>query len=129
VIVGHDDGRGVEFQCPLGDFAHVDFQAIQGSGEQVFHRDDLVSRVEEGNGKHLALVAGQTVAEHRACSGRIGELGSIAPDPRAHEGFGLLDEVALLGGKRLGDSHCCFLWRAGLACAGPPPGPPGRAAP
>ena len=59
MVVGKDDGRGVQLQAAFDHLARVDAGAVDGAGKQDFVVDDAVPVVQEQAGEHLVLEAAQ----------------------------------------------------------------------
>lgn len=72
VIVEEDDGDGVELQGALGNDSRVNVAAVDGAGEQVLGRNDVVLVVEEDGAENL--VRQVSAAGHQVVAGLVGAL-------------------------------------------------------
>lgn len=113
VVVEEDDGDGVELQGTLGNDSRVNVAAVDGAGEQVLGRNDVVLVVEEDGAENL--VRQVSAAGHQVVAGLVGALdAALALKPSLKDGRGSEQDAFLvhlelvLGLQVLGALHRFF---------------------
>lgn len=77
VVVEEDDGGSVEVQGALGDDSAVDFTAVDGPGEQVLGRNDVVLGVKEDDAEDFVKQMG--AAGDQVAAGLLGTVDAAQP--------------------------------------------------
>lgn len=113
MVVKQDEGDGVELQGTLGDHPAMDFAAVDGAGEQVLGRNDVVLVVQEDDPEDLLWQV--SAAGHQVVAGLVGAvdaalaLKALLQDGRGGEQDAFLVHLKLiLDCSVLGALHRCF---------------------
>ena len=78
----HDQGACVQHQCPLDDFARIDWNMVHGSDRKLLVRDDAIAsvEVEDVEALHLAAHGHRTVIANSLLIAEDWVLVQIAPE-------------------------------------------------
>lgn len=98
MVVGQDDGHGIESQGLLDHFSGMDSGAVHGTAKHLHEFQYPVTAVQKQTGKHLALIAAEFILKRRLRVVR-GFDGNTPSELISAEPFGFREDYSLGAGR------------------------------